>query len=80
MPQNPIFADPSRDGEIARAISIALEALVVHHGIAAHADGDVRRVDFSQPIESLRAALALLGVGRNEFLPYMRAPAKPDRK
>jgi hypothetical protein len=77
MKTNPIFNDPGRDGQIARALNVALHALVVHHGMTADSEGEQVRLNFSAQIEELRRALELLGVARDEVLPYM-APGAPD--
>ncbi|SAL25387.1 hypothetical protein [Caballeronia telluris] len=70
---NPLFKDPGRDGEIARALNVALQALVVHHGMKAISEGENITMNFAAPIETVRRALEILGVRRDEILPYMAA-------
>ena len=67
---NPIFSDPGRDGQLARALNVALQALVVHHGMHAHSDGGEITLNFYEEIQALKRALAILGVdASSETLP-----------
>lgn len=68
---NAIFSAESRDGELARALNVALHALVVHSGMRAISEGEEIDLDFAGEIETVRRALALLGVDPSETLPYL---------
>lgn len=70
MQTNPIFEAASRDGQLARALNVALHALVVHDGMHGTMEGEAVRLDFSAQIRQVRAGLELLGVGQSETLPY----------
>ncbi|MCB4350059.1 hypothetical protein LA345_40415 (plasmid) [Burkholderia vietnamiensis] len=70
MKANPIFDDPGRDGQIARALNTALHTLVVHNRMRAISEGEEIDLNFSGEIEVVRSALELLGVSRGEVLPF----------
>jgi hypothetical protein len=66
---NTIFDEPGRDGELARALNVALHALVLHNGMRAVSEGKEITLNFAGEIETVRRALALLGVDPSETLP-----------
>ena len=68
---NPIFQEAGREGELARALNVALHALVVHTGMHANSEGEAIQLNFTGEIETVRRALALLGVDPSETLPYL---------
>ncbi|MDR5791696.1 hypothetical protein P9281_34685 [Caballeronia sp. LP003] len=70
MHTNPIFDAPGRDGQIARALNVALHALSVHDRMTGTMEGETVMLDFGPQIRQLRAALELLGVNRDETLPF----------
>lgn len=78
MNTNPIFRDEGRDGQIARALNTALHTLVVHNRMRAISEGEEIDLDFRGEIEVIRAALELLGVSREEVLPFPGPPPEPD--
>jgi hypothetical protein len=75
---NTIFDKPGRDGDLARALNVALHALVVHTGMRAMSEDEEITLDFAGEIETVQRALALLGVDASETLPYLGSvPASP---
>ncbi|TCK36697.1 hypothetical protein B0G84_5710 [Paraburkholderia sp. BL8N3] len=72
METNPIFHADTRDGELARALSIAMHALVVHNRKCFEIEGEKITSDFTREIAVARNALALLGVKAFETLPYLQ--------
>ena len=78
---NIIFDEPGRDGELARALNVALHALVVHTGMRAISEGEEIALNFAGEIETVQRALALLGVDPSETLPYLGPiPASPAKR
>ncbi|SAL85714.1 hypothetical protein AWB68_07776 [Caballeronia choica] len=71
MATNTIFDEPGRDGELARALNVALHALVLHNGMRAVSEGKEITLNFAGEIETVQRALALLGVDPSETLPYL---------
>ncbi|MDR5799001.1 MULTISPECIES: hypothetical protein [Caballeronia] len=78
MKTNSIFEDEGRDGQLARALNAALHALAVHDRMRAISEGEEIHLDFRGEIEVIRAALELLGVTREEVLPFPGPPPEPD--
>jgi hypothetical protein len=72
METNPVFDARSRDGQLARALNVALRALVVHDGVRGTMEGEDVTLHFGPQIRQVRAALELLGVGPDEVLPFQR--------
>ncbi len=66
---NPIFDQKTRDGEIARALNLALHTFSVFSGIEATMEGESLRLDFARESAAMRHALRLLGVQPGETLP-----------
>jgi hypothetical protein len=66
---NPIFDEKTRDGEIARALNLALHAFSVFSGIEATMEGETLRLDFARESAAMTHALRLLGVQPSETLP-----------
>jgi hypothetical protein len=66
---NPIFDEKTRDGEIARALNLALHAFSVFSGIEATMEGETLRLDFARESAAVMHALRLLGVQPGETLP-----------
>ena len=66
---NPIFDEKTRDGEIARALNLALHAFSVFSGIQATMEGETLRLDFARESAAVMHALRLLGVQPGETLP-----------
>ncbi len=59
----------SRDGEVARALNLALHTLSVHSGMEAISEGERIKLNFTRKTEALIRALSLLGVDRDATLP-----------
>ncbi|SAK52913.1 hypothetical protein AWB82_01746 [Caballeronia glebae] len=66
---NPIFDEKTRDGEIARALNIALHALSVHSGAQVTMEGETFTINFTRESAAIMHALKLLGVQPTETLP-----------
>jgi hypothetical protein len=67
---NPIFDQKSRDGEIARALNMALHALSVHSGATALLDdSEPVTLNFARETAAILRAMQLLGVQPGETLP-----------
>lgn len=73
MNTNPIVSDPGKEGQLARALNVALQVLVVHHGMRARSNGGEITLNFYEEIQALKRALAILGVdASSETLPNNR--------
>lgn len=70
MQTNPIFDAEGREGQIARALNVALHTLSVHDRMQGTIEGESVTLDFGPQIRQIRAALELLGVGADETLPF----------
>lgn len=66
---NPIFEEKTRDGEIARALNMALHALCVHSGAQIIMEGESVTLNFTREAAAIIRALQLLGVQPGETLP-----------
>ncbi|SAK98357.1 hypothetical protein AWB76_07517 [Caballeronia temeraria] len=66
---NPIFEEKTRDGEIARALNMALHAFCVHSGAQIIMEGESVTLNFSRETAAITRALQLLGVRAGETLP-----------
>jgi hypothetical protein len=66
---NPIFEEKSRDGEIARALNMALHALCVHSGAQVIMEGEPVKLNFTREAATIIRALQLLNVQSGETLP-----------
>jgi hypothetical protein len=66
---NPIFDQKTRDGEIARALNLALHTFSVFSGVEATMEGESLRLDFARESAAMMHALRLLGVQPGETLP-----------
>jgi hypothetical protein len=66
---NPIFDEKTRDGEITRALNIALHTLSVHSGAQVTMEGETFTLNFTRESAAIMHALKLLGVPPNETLP-----------
>ncbi|BBQ02893.1 hypothetical protein BSFA1_80210 (plasmid) [Burkholderia sp. SFA1] len=78
MKTNPIFEASGRDGQLARALNTALHTLVVHNRMRAISEGEEIELDFRAEIEVITSALELLGVAREEVLPFPGTPPDAD--
>lgn len=58
MQTNPIFQEAGREGELARALNVALHALVMHTGMHANSEGEAIQLNFTGEIETVRRAAA----------------------
>jgi hypothetical protein len=58
---NPIFEQKTRDGEIARALNMALHALCVHSGARIIMEGESVTLNFTREAAAIIRALQLLG-------------------
>jgi hypothetical protein len=63
----PIFDEKTRDGEIARALNIALHALSVHSGAQVTMEGETFKLNFTRESAAIMHALKLLGVQPKRF-------------
>jgi hypothetical protein len=71
---NIIFDEPGRDGELARALNVALHAVVVHTGMRAISEGEDITLNFAGEIETVqRARIARRRPFRNAALPGLRS-------
>lgn len=66
---NPIFEENTRDGEIARALNMALHAFCVHSGAQIIMEGEPVMLNFSRETAAITRALQLLGVQAGQALP-----------
>jgi hypothetical protein len=67
---NPVFNEKTRDGEIARALNMALHALSVHSGaMVLLDDSEPVTLNFSRETAAILHAMQLLGVNPGETLP-----------
>ncbi|WP_244832114.1 hypothetical protein [Caballeronia sp. TF1N1] len=64
-----IFNERTRDGEIARALNLALHAFSVHSRAEVTMEGERIVLDFTRETAALMHALRLLGVQPGEILP-----------
>lgn len=63
-----------RDAKVVEALHLARYLLVIHHSLTVRAEGEEWQLDFTRGIESLTAALELLGIDTSNGLP---APMPP---
>jgi hypothetical protein len=78
---NTIFDEPGRDRELARALNVALHAWSSIPACARSSEGKEIALNFAGEIETVKRALALLGIDRSETLPYLAsAPASPTKR
>jgi hypothetical protein len=66
---NPIFDEKTRDGEIARALNMALHTFCVHSGAQIVMEGEPQTLNFTRESAVIIRALQLLGVQPGETLP-----------
>ncbi|GJH30806.1 hypothetical protein [Caballeronia novacaledonica] len=66
---NPIFDEKTRDGELARALNLALHAFSVHSGAEVIMEGERFVLNFTRETAAVVHALQLLGVQPGETLP-----------
>ncbi|MDR5748755.1 hypothetical protein QCE73_36855 [Caballeronia sp. LZ029] len=66
---NPIFDEKTRDGELARALNLALHAFSVHFGAEVIMEGERFVLNFTRETAAVVHALQLLGVQPGETLP-----------